>query len=107
MYVICTASYSLWAVDIVRDGENPIFLLASCCKVEVVKGAEGDLLEGFFSIFFTLKVVSLQSFKNFSDSSLFSNLVFSSAWNSSLFKGRRIWKNYLQRNYKKSSIKLY
>ena len=38
----------------VKEGENPIFLLASCCKVEVVKGAEGDLLEGFFSIFLTL-----------------------------------------------------
>ena len=54
--------------------------------VEVVKGAEGDLLEGFFSIFLTLKLVFLHSFKNLSDSSWLLNLVFNSAVNFSLFK---------------------
>ena len=29
--------------------ENPNFLEASCCRVEVVKGAEGDFFAGFFS----------------------------------------------------------
>ena len=44
----------------VREGENPSFLLASCCKVEVVKGAEGDLFPGFCSTFSTVKVAVLQ-----------------------------------------------
>ena len=50
MYVILPDSYNLWAADIVLLTLNPSFLEASCCKVEVVKGAEADFLKGFLSI---------------------------------------------------------
>ena len=50
MYVIFPDSYNLCAADIVRLTENPNFLDASCCKVEVVNGADEDFLNGFFSI---------------------------------------------------------
>ena len=48
--------------------EKPNFLLASCCKVEVVKGAAGDFFPGFTSKLLTIKLAALQSFKNFSAS---------------------------------------
>ncbi len=35
--------------------ENPSFCDASCCKVEVINGALGERLEGFFSMEETLK----------------------------------------------------
>ena len=39
----------------VRLVENPNFRDDSCCKVDVVKGAAGFLLDFFCSIFMTLK----------------------------------------------------
>jgi hypothetical protein len=48
----------------VRDTENPSFLLASCCNVDVVNGAEGALFHGFFSTFSTLNFAVLQYSKN-------------------------------------------
>jgi hypothetical protein len=44
----------------VRDTENHNFLLASCCNVDVVNGAEGALFHGFFSMFSTLNFAVLQ-----------------------------------------------
>ena len=68
MYVIFPDSYSLWAADIVLLTENPNFLEASCCKVEVVNGADEDFLNGFFS---TDEIEKLESI-------LFSRMVFAS-----------------------------
>ena len=62
-------SYNLWAADIVRLTENPSFLEASCCKVEVVKGAEEDFLNGFFS---TDEIKKLES-------KLFSRILYASS----------------------------
>ena len=64
-----------------RDTENPSFLLASCCNVEVVKGAEGDLFHGFFSTFSTLNFAFLQYSKNGITSSDFLNSLFNVAGN--------------------------
>ena len=43
---------------------NPNFLLASCCKVEVVNGAAGLFSAGFTSKFLMLKVAFLHFSKN-------------------------------------------
>ena len=56
-----------------RDTENHNFLLASCCNVEVVNGADGDLFQGFFSTFSTLNFAVLQYSKNGITSSDFLN----------------------------------
>jgi hypothetical protein len=64
MYVIFHDSYNFWASCIVRDTENQSFLLASCCNVDVVNGAEGVLFHGFFSTFSTLNFAFLQYSKN-------------------------------------------
>ena len=69
MYVIFPDSYNLCAADIVRLTENPNFLDASCCKVEVVNGADEDFLNGFFSI---------DEIKNF-ESILFSRILLASS----------------------------
>jgi hypothetical protein len=60
MYVIFQDSYNFCASCIVRDTENPSFLLASCCNVDVVNGADGALFHGFFSTFPTLNLAFLQ-----------------------------------------------
>ena len=36
-----TPSYSVWAARIVRVAEKPKARLASCCRVEVMKGGAG------------------------------------------------------------------
>src|SRR3989338_3463604 len=41
MYDMWPASYNFWATPIVRDGENPRRVDATCWSVEVVKGARG------------------------------------------------------------------
>ena len=73
MYVILPDSYNLWATFIVWATEYPNFLEASCCKVEVVKGAEGDFFAGFFSKSDILYSAEIHLFRNFSAPSLFSN----------------------------------
>ena len=59
----------------VLETENPNFKLASCCNVEVVNGAVGDFLAGFFVTETTLKLCVEQAFKKsvacFSVSKLF------------------------------------
>ncbi len=67
--MICHASYNFCATCIVRDTENHSFLLASCCNVEVVKGAEGVFFHGLVSIFDIWNSELLQSHKNSSTSS--------------------------------------
>ncbi len=42
----------------VCDTENPNLRAASCCKVDVVKGAAGFLVAGFFSRLATLNCAS-------------------------------------------------
>ena len=44
--------------------EKPNFLDASCCKVEVIKGADGDFFAGFLSKFSTEKLASLHVSRN-------------------------------------------
>ena len=48
----------------VRLTENPSFRDASCCNVEVVKGAVGDLVAGFFSTEETRNTASIFCLKN-------------------------------------------
>jgi hypothetical protein len=55
----------------VRDTENPSFLLASCCNVEVVNGADGLFFQGFTSKSETEKVDDFSSLNSFSTSSGF------------------------------------
>ena len=43
------ASYNRWATCIVLATEKYNFREASCCRVDVVKGAEGDFFAGFLS----------------------------------------------------------
>ena len=50
IYEIKPCSYSLCATLIVRDTPNPSFLLASCCNVDVINGAEGFLFSGFLTM---------------------------------------------------------
>ena len=59
----------------VCETEQPNFLDASCCNVEVVKGAEGDFFAGFFSISEILKSAEIHLFKNSSATSFLSNLL--------------------------------
>src|SRR5690606_2149638 len=68
---------------IVRATEYPNFLLASCCNVDVVKGAEGLRFAGFFSKLFTAYVAAMQSFKNFSASSFLAKRCGNSAFKDS------------------------
>src|SRR5690606_41369592 len=58
--VINPDSYNCWATRIVLETGKPSFKDASCCKVEVVKGAEGERFAGFFCKSFTLKSASAQ-----------------------------------------------
>ena len=44
------ASYNRWATPMVRDTLKLSFLEASCCKVDVVKGAVGFLVAGLVSM---------------------------------------------------------
>jgi hypothetical protein len=60
----------------VRDTENHSFLLASCCNVDVVNGAEGALLPGFCSISSTLNFAFLQYSRKGITSSGFLNSIF-------------------------------
>ena len=66
---MCPDSYSFWATCIVRETEYPNFLLASCCNVDVVKGAAGERFAGLVSNDLTSKSAPIQSCKNFSASS--------------------------------------
>jgi hypothetical protein len=54
-----THSYNFWAIIIVLFNVNPNFLDASCCKVDVVKGAAGSLLASFSFTSSTIKVILL------------------------------------------------
>ena len=65
----------------VCDTEYPSFLLASCCKVEVVKGAAGLRVPGFTSTELTIKSDPIQLSKNFKAWSLVSKRFGSSALN--------------------------
>src|SRR5580658_1834436 len=56
-------SYNLWARIIVLLTEYPNFLLASCCRVEVVKGADGDFFAGFICTSLTVKSAPMQLFR--------------------------------------------
>src|SRR6056297_619859 len=47
----------------VRDTENPSFLLASCCRVDVVNGGAGDFLPGFTCTSLTVKSESLHALR--------------------------------------------
>ena len=65
-----TPSYSSWAAFMVRRAWKPSLRLASCCRVEVIKGGAG---ERFFLPFFTAvtrKSSFSSSSKSLSDSSL-------------------------------------
>ena len=69
---MCPCSYSFWAADIVLETENPNFLDASCCKVEVVNGGVGFFSIGFLVTESTVKLESRKPFKKESnESSLF------------------------------------
>jgi len=48
----------------VRATEKPSFLLASCCRVDVVKGAAGERLAGLVSRFLIENIAALQSSRN-------------------------------------------
>ena len=79
MYVILPASYKRWATDIVLETEKPSFKLASCCNVEVVNGAEGDLVAGFFCTSPTLNVALMHAFNKSEACVLFVNCFDNSA----------------------------
>jgi hypothetical protein len=81
MYVILQDSYNFCASCIVRDTENHNFLLASCCNVDVVKGADGVLFHGFFSISSTVNFAVLQYSKKGITSLVFLNSIFKVAGN--------------------------
>src|ERR1700712_4240389 len=49
IYEILPASYKRCATVMVCATEKLSFREASCCNVDVVKGAEGDFFAGFFS----------------------------------------------------------
>ncbi len=53
--MICPDSYNCCATRIVLETEKPNLRDASCCKVDVVNGAEGVRFAGFFCKSFTLK----------------------------------------------------
>ena len=59
------SSYNRCALLMVLLTENPNFLAASCCNVEVVNGAAGAFLAGFFSKPETLKSAFMFASKNF------------------------------------------
>ena len=82
---MCPFSYKRCATRIVFNTEKPNLLEASCCKVEVVNGAEGERLPGFFSIALTLNVAPTTSFKNFSASVCVLKLEARSALNDAFF----------------------
>jgi hypothetical protein len=63
--VINPASYNFCAICIVLATEDPIFLLASCCNVDVVNGAEGDFFPGLTSISVMVYSAFMQVSKNF------------------------------------------
>ena len=65
-------SYSFCAVRIVRCALNPSFRDASCCIVDVVKGAAGRRRVGLLTTFFTIKLAaSTVAFAVLADVSLF------------------------------------
>ncbi|MNG10778.1 hypothetical protein D3C84_942690 [compost metagenome] len=59
--VSSTPSYSFCAACMVRWAVKPSLRAASCCRVEVVKGGEGERLTGFFSIALIVKVPALMA----------------------------------------------
>ena len=59
--------------------ENPNFRAASCCKVDVVKGAAGVLFPGFVSTDEIVNDAFLASFKKASASCSFANRLSNSA----------------------------
>jgi hypothetical protein len=76
---MCHASYNFWATCIVRDTENHNFLLASCCNVEVVNGADGVFLPGLVSILDILNSDQMQELKKSCTSSDFLKSLFNVA----------------------------
>ena len=64
IYVICPASYKRCAICIVIPTGKYNLRAASCCKVDVVKGAAGDFLVGFVSKSATEKAAFLFCSKN-------------------------------------------
>lgn len=75
------ASYNFCATDIVLATGKPSFLLASCWIVDVVNGADGDLLPGFVSTFFTVNSDLDASSKKVFASSILLIFLFTSAVN--------------------------
>ena len=63
----------------------PNFLDASCCKVDVVKGADGVRFPSFTLISFTVYFAPLHSFKNFSAADPVANFCGPSALNFTFF----------------------
>lgn len=82
MYVINHHSYNFCATCIVLATENHNFLLASCCKVDVVNGAEGDFFPGFTSTLSIIYFASLHDSRNVFASSAVAKSLESSALNS-------------------------
>src|SRR6187431_3337774 len=64
IYEILPASYKRCATVMVCATEKLNFLDASCCSVDVVNGAEGDFLAGFFSRSRTKKSAPISFVKN-------------------------------------------
>src|SRR5690606_12503373 len=71
------------ATCIVLATENPSFLLASCCNVEVVNGAAGERFAGFFSRELTVNAAAILSRKKASASLFCSKRCGNSALNCS------------------------
>gem|GEM_PF-5896523 len=69
MYVINPDSYSFCATLIVVPTENHNLRDASCCKVDVVKGADGDFFAGFATTEDTEKLPSDAEVRKFLASS--------------------------------------
>jgi hypothetical protein len=90
---MCPLSYSFCATTMVFKTENPSLRDASCCKVEVVNGAAGVLLPGFFSMALTLNSASETCFKNFSASASVLKLAGRSALNAAFLPFLSVTKN--------------
>ena len=67
---------------IVCDTEKPSFRAASCCRVEVVKGAAGDFFVGSVCTSSMVNVASLHESRNASASAFSLKRVFNSAFSS-------------------------
>ena len=66
--MICPDSYNCCATRIVLETEKPNLRDASCCNVDVVKGADGVRFAGFFCKSFTLKAAPIHVSKKLSAS---------------------------------------